>query len=88
MTKEEFTKHIVPHLSEEIEDACNYYDMAMNADKMDNDYLTRGLIEMTKDEYSHAKFIMGIMDEMDIEIPPEEAKRWYELDKKMEKLFL
>lgn len=87
MKREELAKHLLTNFAKEVDDADKYYTMAMTAEETDYADLSYGLIEMAKDEYTHAQFIMNTMTEMGFDIPAEEKAKWAALDDKMHDSF-
>ena len=87
MTKEEISKHLLTRFAAEMEDATNYHTMAETAEKMGKYDLVDGLIDMAKDEYTHAEFIKMTMENMDVTIPDEHQKKWDVLEEKFKDLF-
>lgn len=87
MTHDEIVKAMFDNFLEEIEDSEKYAQMGECAKKMGSDDLADGLFEMAYDEYTHAQFIHETITEQGITVPETIAKKWTELDEKMEAEF-
>lgn len=85
MTKEDVMKHMLTKLTEEIEDAEGYFTMYKYASENGDEYdLAEGLMEIFKDEYSHAAYIKMKIEEMGGMIPADVHTKIHELDEHME----
>lgn len=87
MIQEDKIKHIKQHYEEEIKGANSYLDMFENAYKMGDYDLYKGLAEMAKDEYSHAEFIKGYLENNMVKLDSEECDMLNELEERIAKLF-
>lgn len=72
---------------EEMEDAKKYLCMAKVADSAGMEEDAHYLLEMAKDEYTHAAFIHDFMERHDMWISEEHKERYHELEEKMAEFF-
>lgn len=87
MTMEDVSEQLVEDFKEEIEDSKKYFCMSKVAEKA-NDYEDcHYLIEMAKDEYTHAYFIHDFMMEHGIEISKEQKEEFEELKEMIKEFF-
>lgn len=87
MTMEDVSRELEKDFSDEISDSKKYFCMAKIADKAGCEEDCHYLMEMSKDEYTHAHFIYEFMKEHDIHVPEEQEKEFMELKERMEKFF-
>lgn len=87
MTMQNIMDKFKSELPDEIEGSHDYLKMASCAEEMSYHNLSRGLYEMAKDEYTHAKFIMDTLLDNDIAIDSEQSAKFKELEGKIHKLF-
>jgi rubrerythrin len=69
-------KVLVEKFDEEMEDACEYYHMAEEADEHGHHHLAHGLHMMAHDEFTHAKFFKDKLSEMDYVMTEEQREHW------------
>lgn len=73
--------------AEEIADSKKYLCMAKIADHADDHHDCHYLLEMAKDEYTHAAFIHDFMKRHDMCIPEEQEASFNELKETMAEFF-
>ena len=76
ITLDEFIKTLPKHLCDEIDDSNNYYCMAVEAKECGNMRMADCLFEISKDEYTHAKFIHDVLISKGMPIPDDVACKW------------
>lgn len=87
MTFEKLKKIFKEDFCDEIKDSNKYMDMAMFAEQMGNEKLAKGLMEMSHDEYTHAKFIHYNLVNWGCEIPSDSLMKWHDLKERIEHMF-
>lgn len=87
MTMEDVVRDLKKDFAEEIADSKKYFCMSKTAEQAGRDEDSHYLLEMSKDEYTHAYFIHKFMEENDIHIPEEQMKEFEHLKEKMKKFF-
>lgn len=87
MTMEDVAEHLKEGFEDEIEDSKKYYCMARVAEKAHNEEDHHYLMEMAKDEYTHAYFIHKFMQEHGMMLPEEQVKEFTEWQEKMQEFF-
>lgn len=87
MTMEDVADNLSKDLMDEIEDCKKYFCMSKVAEKSNNHEDCYYLLEMSKDEFTHAYFIHSFMIEHDIAIPEEQEKEFEHLKNKMKEFF-
>lgn len=82
--KETFKKDFI----DEVNDSNTYLDMAKAAEgESSNEHFIKGLYEMAKDEYTHAKFIHEMLVDWGCEIPENELMKWHMLKERVDRVF-
>lgn len=79
MTIEDISKKLHEDFTDEIHDANKYMDMAENAKRLGHDDTAYYLLEIAKDEYSHACYIYMYLNENNIPIDKEDSEDWNKL---------
>lgn len=74
--KKEIVTHLTKELTEEISGVESYFNYAEMAHKLGDSYLERGLCEIAKDEYTHAKFIHDYLVDAGATITTEQETKW------------
>lgn len=87
MTMDDVSECLQKDFSEEMEDAKKYLCMAKIADGAGDHHDSHYLLEMAKDEYTHACFIRSFMKHHEMEIPLAHEKRYKELEEEMAEFF-
>lgn len=87
MTMDEVADHLADDFEDEIHDSKKYLCMAKVADHAGNSHDSHYLMEMAKDEYTHARFIRDFMEEHDMEVPEDQLEQFEKLEKEIEKFF-
>lgn len=87
ITMADVCKCLQEDFAEEITDAKKYLHMANIADRADNHHDCHYLLEMAKDEYTHAVFIYNFMERHDMHIPEEQEECFDKLKEEMAKFF-
>lgn len=72
---------------DEVHGANQYLDEAWAADEMHYYDLEKGLFEMGKDEYTHARFIHHCLEKHDLALTDEERTAWDALETRIQKTF-
>lgn len=75
------------NFSDEMKDANNYLDLAMQNEAAGNDKVAKGLYLMGKDEYTHARFIYCNLIEHCDAMPKEQMVEWNNLNCRIHSLF-
>lgn len=84
---DDVTEELENDFADEIHDSKKYMRMSRVAEKhgdYDDSYY---LLEMSKDEFTHAKFIHEYLEEHDIEIPEELEEKYEKLEEEMSEFF-
>lgn len=87
MTMEDVAECLKKDFSEEIADSKKYLCMAKIADNADVHHDSHYLLEMAKDEYTHAYFIHDFMERHNMCIPEEQEEVFHELKEEMAEFF-
>lgn len=87
MTMEDVSECLQKDFSEEIADAKKYLCMSKIAHNADDHHDCHYLLEMAKDEYTHACFIHEFMERHGLCIPEEHERCYKELEKEMAEFF-
>lgn len=87
MTMDDVSECLQKDFAEEIADSKKYLCMAKIADCAGDEYDSHYLLEMAKDEYTHAHFIHDFMERHDICILEEQEECFHELKEKMAEFF-
>lgn len=87
MTMEDVAGRLQENFADEIADAKEYLFMAKIADHAHDEHDCHYLLEMAKDEYTHAVFIHDFMERHDIHIPEEEQECFNKLKEEMAEFF-
>lgn len=87
MTMEDVANKLKGDLEDEINDSKTYFCMHKVAEQAGCDEDAHYLLEMSKDEYTHAYFIYSFMHEHNIHVPEDQAEDFEELQEKMQKFF-
>lgn len=87
MTMDDVAEALQKDFSEEISDSKKYLCMAKIADNADAYHDSHYLLEMAKDEYTHASFIHGFMERHDMCIPEAQEKCYNALKEEMAEFF-
>ena len=74
-------------LPDEIDGCCKYLDLAKVVDNAGNAEVARGLYEMARDEYTHAKFIHDHLIDWGCDIPQEEAMKYHQMKERIFRIF-
>ena len=83
MSHDDIIKKFQADLKDEIQDSNVYMDMAEAAEKDGDERLMRGLYEMSKDEYTHAKFIHETLIMGGVAIPVDQTNEFKNLEKRI-----
>lgn len=83
MSHDDIIKKFQADLKDEIQDSNVYMDMAEAAEKDGDERLMRGLYEMSKDEYTHAKFIHETLIMCGVAIPMDQTNEFKNLEKRI-----
>lgn len=86
-TMDDVAKELEKDFGEEIDDAKRYMCMAKVAKKSGDEETAHYLSEIAKDEYTHARYIKGYMEDHDMDIPEEHTKAYSTLKEKMARFF-
>lgn len=87
MTHDEIMNHFKTEFPNEVSDSMKYLEMAKAAEYMGKSELARGLYRMAKDEYTHAKFIAGMIMKSGGTIPADQMSKWNELEEHIFRAF-
>lgn len=87
MSMDDVVRELRKDFPEEIADSKKYLCMAKVAEKAHNEDDCHYLLEMAKDEYTHAYFIHSFMEEHDIQVPEEQEEEFMRLKDKMREFF-
>lgn len=87
MTMEDVANELEKDFAEEIRDAKRYLCMAKVADGAGNKHDAHYLLEIAKDEYTHARFIHGFMEHHDMWMQEEYEKSYEKLEEEMAQFF-
>lgn len=87
LTMGDVSKHLANNFGEEIEDANKYLCMAKIADSADDDRDCHYLLEIAKDEFTHAWFIYDFMERHDMPMPEDLKEKYHKLEKEMSEFF-
>lgn len=87
MTMSDVSKCLQKDFAEEMADAKKYLCMAKIADRADDHHDCHYLLEMAKDEYTHAMFIHDFMERHDLHIPEEHEECFHKLKEEMAEFF-
>lgn len=87
MTMDDVATELEKDFAEEIADSRKYLCMAKVAEKAHCEDDCHYLLEMAKDEYTHAYFIHSFMEEHDIHVPEEQVRDFEELKETMKEFF-
>lgn len=88
MTMDDVAECLQKDFAEEIADSKKYLCMAKIADHAGNEHDCHYLLEMAKDEYTHAVFIHDFMERHELDIPEEQEMCYNKLKEKMSEFFL
>lgn len=87
MTSEELLKHLSDHLEDEISDSKGYLKMAKKADEIGKKEMAHYLLEIAKDEYTHARYIKKVMHEFELPISSDLMLKYNELESELNEYF-
>lgn len=87
MTMEDVSEELKKDFTEEIADSKKYLCMSKIAENANCEETCCYLLEMAKDEYTHAYFIHDFMCEHDMHIPEEDKREFEKLKEKMKEFF-
>lgn len=87
MTMDDVGKELAKDFEDEISDSKKYMYMAKIAEKAKDYNDHHYLMEMAKDEYTHAYFIHDFMVDHNIDIPEEQEEEFNKLRDMMKSLF-
>lgn len=87
MTMEEIIKKFTAEFGDEMEDSKMYFEMAKSAEHMGNHEMAHGLFEISKDEYTHAKFIREMLIDNGVTIPESHKAMWEDTEERMHRYF-
>lgn len=87
MTMADVSECLQKDFAEEIADAKKYLCMAKIADHANNEHDCHYLLEMAKDEYTHAVFIHDFMERHDLCVPEEHEACYNKLKEEMAEFF-
>lgn len=87
MTMEEIVKKLTAEFQDEMDDSKSYFEMAKSAEHMGNQEIAHGLFEISKDEFTHAKFIREVLIDNGITIPDASKVKWDETKERMMRFF-
>lgn len=87
MTMEEITKKMSTEFGDEMEDSKMYFEMAKAAEHMNNMELASGFYEISKEEYTHARFIREMLIDHGVTIPEAHKAMWEETEERMMRYF-
>lgn len=87
ITMDDVSEQLKVNFADEIADSHQYLCMARVADKAGCEEDCHYLIEMAKDEYTHAYFIHNFMHEHGIHVPEEQEEEFMHLKEKMSEFF-
>lgn len=87
MTMQDVSERLQEDFSEEIADAKKYLCMAKIADNAGDEHDCHYLLEMAKDEYTHACFIHDFMERHNVCVHEEHERCYCELKEEMAEFF-
>lgn len=87
MTMEDVANELEKDFADEIADSKRYLCMAKVADSANDHKDSHYLLEMAKDEFTHARFIYWFMRKHDMWIAEDQEKKYHELAEEMNKFF-
>lgn len=87
MTMEDVSEHLQREFLEEITGAKEYLCAAKIADHAEDHYDSHYLMEMAKDEFTHAVFIHEFLEQHGVNIPEVQEKCFAEIKAEMEQFF-
>lgn len=87
MTMDSVAETLADDFGDEISDSKKYLHMAKIADKAGDQKDCHYLMEMAKDEYTHAYFIHDFMKEHHMDIPKEQCEEFECLTETMKEFF-
>lgn len=87
MTMDDVSEFLQKDFSEEMEDSKKYLCMSKIADNAGDHHDCHYLLEMAKDEYTHATFIYDFMKRHDICIPEVHERCYKKLEEEMAEFF-
>lgn len=87
LTMDDVADNLEADFMDEISDSKKYMCMAKVADSAGNHHDCHYLLEMAKDEYTHARFIRGFMVEHNISIPEDQDKCYHKIEEEISKFF-
>lgn len=87
MTMADVSECLQKDFAEEIADAKKYLCMAKIADNAGDEHDCHYLLEMAKDEYTHACFIHEFLERHDVCIHEEHKRCYHELEEEMAEFF-
>lgn len=87
MTMEDVVEELLEDFSDEIEDSKKYMHMAHVAESAQDHRDSHYLLEMAKDEYTHATYIRSFLKDHRIEVPGEQEEHYIRLREEMGKFF-
>ena len=76
MTREAFIEELFKQLEEESEDVLKYHMLCAEAKKYNMHNLAAGLKAIANDEYTHAKYIAGVLGE-EANQPTDAPDKWH-----------
>lgn len=87
MTMADVSECLHKDFAEEMSDAKKYLCMAKIADHAGDEHDCHYLLEMAKDEWTHAMFIHDFMKRHELHIPEEHEECYCKLEKEMAEFF-
>lgn len=87
MTMDDVSKELEDDFEDEIHDSKKYMHMSRVAEKHGDYEESYYLLEMSKDEFTHAEFIHDYLEEHDIDIPEELEEKYKKLEEEMAEFF-
>lgn len=87
MTMADVSERLQENFADEIADAKEYLCMARIADHASDEHDCHYLLEMAKDELTHAMFIHDFMERHGIDIPEEQEECFGKLKEEMAEFF-
>lgn len=87
MSMEDVAEQLSKDFADEIADSKKYFRMAKTVEKVGDREDCYYLMEMSKDEFTHAYFIHNFMTEHDIDIPEDLEEDFEKLKDKMKRFF-
>lgn len=87
LTLPDILDHFQHEFMDEINGANTYLDEAWAADEMHHYELEKGLLEMGKDEYTHARFIYHCLTKHGVTMTTEQQAAWDQLETRIRQTF-